>query len=62
MNVHEYNLKLSQLLFYAREMVAAIRSRIGLFVSRLSRMLRKKGKTAMLIGDVDIASLIIHVQ
>ncbi|XP_049368390.1 uncharacterized protein LOC125833286 [Solanum verrucosum] len=35
---------------------------MGLFVSGLSRLSIKEGKSAMLIGDMDIARLMIHVQ
>lgn len=62
MSVHEYNLKFTQLFHHAPEMVADMRSMMSLFVSRLSRMSRKKGNVAMLIRGMDIARLMIHVQ
>uniref|UniRef100_M1DWL7 Gag-pol protein n=1 Tax=Solanum tuberosum TaxID=4113 RepID=M1DWL7_SOLTU len=43
-------------------MVADMRSRMRLFVAGLSRLSSKEGKTTMLIGDMDIARLIIYVQ
>ncbi|KAH0661922.1 hypothetical protein KY284_026853 [Solanum tuberosum] len=43
-------------------MVADMRSRMSLFVDELSRLSRKEGKAAMLIGEMDIARLMIHVQ
>uniref|UniRef100_M1E0X7 Gag-pol polyprotein n=1 Tax=Solanum tuberosum TaxID=4113 RepID=M1E0X7_SOLTU len=49
-------------LYQLKDMVADIRSRTSLFVSGLSRLSRKEGKNAMLIGDIDIARLMIHVQ
>ncbi|KAH0672886.1 hypothetical protein KY284_023973 [Solanum tuberosum] len=54
--------KSTQLSRYAPEMVADMRSRMNLFISRLSRLSSKECKTAMLIGDMDIARLMIHVQ
>ncbi|KAH0650376.1 hypothetical protein KY284_030288 [Solanum tuberosum] len=62
MSVHKYIQKFAQLSRYAPEMVADIMSRISLFVAGLSRQSSKKGKAAMLIGDMDIARLMIHVQ
>ncbi|KAK4718103.1 hypothetical protein R3W88_016441 [Solanum pinnatisectum] len=43
-------------------MVADMRSRMSLFVARLSRLSNKEGKAAMPIWDMDIARLMIHVQ
>ncbi|KAH0669190.1 hypothetical protein KY285_023348 [Solanum tuberosum] len=43
-------------------MVADMRSRMNLFVAGLSRLSSKEGKAVMLIGDMDIAMLMIHVQ
>jgi len=62
MSEYQYNIKFTQLSHYAPEMVAYMRSRMSLFVSGLSRLLRKKGKVAMLIGYMDIARPMIHVQ
>jgi len=62
MSVHEYSLKLTQLSHYALEMVADMRSRMSLFVDGFSRLSSKEGKASMLIGDMDIARLMIHVQ
>ncbi|KAH0764840.1 hypothetical protein KY285_000711 [Solanum tuberosum] len=62
MSVHEYSLKFTQLSRYAPEMVADMRSRISLLIDGLSLMSSKEGKAAMLIGDMDIARLMIHVQ
>jgi len=62
MSVHEYNLKFTQLSCYAPEMVDDMRTRMSLFVSGLSHLSSKEGKAAMLIGDIDIARLMIHVQ
>ncbi|KAK4729806.1 hypothetical protein R3W88_022794 [Solanum pinnatisectum] len=61
MSIHEYCLKFTQLSCYAPEMVTDMRSMMSLFVAGLSRLSSKEGKAAMLIGDVDIASLMIHV-
>ncbi|XP_049391585.1 uncharacterized protein LOC125856025 [Solanum stenotomum] len=47
---------------YASEMVANMRSKMSLFVAGLSLLSSREGKTAMLIGDMDIARLMIHVQ
>ncbi|KAK4713885.1 hypothetical protein R3W88_019792 [Solanum pinnatisectum] len=62
MSVHEYSLKFTQLSHYAPEMVADMRSRMSLFVSGLSRLSSKEIKAAMLIGDMDIARVMIHMQ
>ncbi|KAH0682694.1 hypothetical protein KY285_022193 [Solanum tuberosum] len=62
MSVHEYSLKFTQLSRYALEMVADMRSRISLFVAGLSCQSSKEGKAVMLIGDMNIARLMIHVQ
>ncbi|XP_049378159.1 uncharacterized protein LOC125842927 [Solanum stenotomum] len=62
LNVHEYKLKFTQLSRYPTEMVADIRSRMSLYVDGLSRLSSKKGKAAMLIGDMDIARLIVYMQ
>ncbi|XP_049372700.1 uncharacterized protein LOC125837660 [Solanum verrucosum] len=43
-------------------MVTDMRSRMYIFVARLSHLSSKKGKAAMLIGDMDIARLMIHAQ
>uniref|UniRef100_M1DZZ4 Gag-pol polyprotein n=1 Tax=Solanum tuberosum TaxID=4113 RepID=M1DZZ4_SOLTU len=43
-------------------MVPDMNSRMSLFVSWLSRLSSKEGKTTMLIGDMDITRLMIHVQ
>lgn len=55
MSVQEYNLKVTRLSLYAPEMVIGMRSRIRLFVSKMSHLSSKQGKAAMLIGDIDIA-------
>ncbi|WMV33392.1 hypothetical protein MTR67_026777 [Solanum verrucosum] len=62
MSVHEYSPKFTQLSYYSLEMVAAIKSRMSLFVFGLCRLSSKEGKKAMLIGDMDIGRLMIHVQ
>jgi len=61
-SVYEYSTKLTQLSRYAPEMVANMRSRISLFVVGFSHMSSKEAKAAMLIGDMDIARIMIHVQ
>ncbi|KAH0679067.1 hypothetical protein KY284_020152 [Solanum tuberosum] len=43
-------------------MVADMRSRMSLFVDGLSHLSSREGRAAMLIGDMDIARLMIHVQ
>ncbi|KAH0733004.1 hypothetical protein KY289_004192 [Solanum tuberosum] len=62
MSVHKYSLKFTQLSRYAPDMVADMRSRMSLFVAGLSRLSSKESKAAMVIGDMDIARLMIHVQ
>lgn len=52
LSVHEYDLKFTHYPDIASEMVADNRSRISFFVVGLSRMSSKKGKAAMLIGDI----------
>ncbi|KAG5576964.1 hypothetical protein H5410_057098 [Solanum commersonii] len=61
LSVHEYSLK-SQLSCYASKIVADIRSRMNLFVARMSRLSSKEGKAVILIGDMDIAGLMTHVK
>ncbi|KAK4726403.1 hypothetical protein R3W88_031320 [Solanum pinnatisectum] len=39
-----------------------MRSRMSLFVARLSRLSSKEGKTSMLIGDMDMSRLLVYVQ
>lgn len=60
MSIHEYNLKFTQLSCYALETVADKRSRMNLFVAGLFRLSSKQDRTTMLIGDMDIARLMIH--
>ncbi|KAK4729518.1 hypothetical protein R3W88_022506 [Solanum pinnatisectum] len=62
MSVHEYSLKFTHLSHYALEMVVDMRSTMSLFVAGLSHLSSKEGKTTILIGDMDIARLMIHVQ
>ncbi|KAK4727145.1 hypothetical protein R3W88_032062 [Solanum pinnatisectum] len=62
MSVHEYSLKFTQLSQYAPEMVAVMRRRMSLFVAGLSSMSSNEGKVAMLIGDMDLARLMVYVQ
>jgi len=62
MSVHEYSLKFTQLSRYASEMVADMRSRMSLYVAGLSRKSSKESKAAMLIGDIDLARFMIHLQ
>ncbi|XP_049365710.1 uncharacterized protein LOC125830574 [Solanum verrucosum] len=62
LSVHEYSLKFAQLSCYALEMVVDMRSMISLFVAGLSRQSSKEGKAKMLIGDMNIARLMIHLQ
>ncbi|WMV08759.1 hypothetical protein MTR67_002144 [Solanum verrucosum] len=59
--VQEYNLKFTKLSRYAKETVANMTSTMSLFMSRLSHLSSKEGKAAMLIGDMDIARLMIYV-
>lgn len=62
LSVHEYSLKLTQLSRYAPEMVVDMKNMMILFVVGLSRLSSNESKTTTLIGDLDIARLIIHVQ
>ncbi|WMV55510.1 hypothetical protein MTR67_048895 [Solanum verrucosum] len=62
LSVHDYSLRFTQLSRYAPEMVADMRSRMSLFVAGLSHLSSKEGKTAMLIGDMDIARLMVYVH
>ncbi|WMV32871.1 hypothetical protein MTR67_026256 [Solanum verrucosum] len=62
MSVHEYSLRFTQLSRYALEMVADMRSIMSVFVAGLSHLSSKKGNATMLIGKMDIARLMIHVQ
>ncbi|XP_049352722.1 uncharacterized protein LOC125817213 [Solanum verrucosum] len=45
-----------------KRMVADMRSRMSLYVAGLSRQSSKEGKAAMLIGDIDLARFMIHLQ
>lgn len=60
MIVEEYTLKFTQLSRYAPEMVAEPRARMLKFVSRVSNLVLKECRTAILIKDIDLSSLIIH--
>ncbi|XP_049375608.1 uncharacterized protein LOC125840688 [Solanum verrucosum] len=62
LSLHEYSLKFTQLSRYDLEMVADMRSMMSLFVAGLSRLSSKKGKDAMLIGDMEIERLMVYVQ
>ncbi|XP_049394548.1 uncharacterized protein LOC125858793 [Solanum stenotomum] len=44
------------------KMVTDMRSRMSLFVVGMSLLSSKEGKAAMLIGDIDIARLMVYVQ
>ncbi|XP_049344101.1 uncharacterized protein LOC125808444 [Solanum verrucosum] len=44
------------------DMVADMRSRMSSYVAGLSRQSSKEGKAAMLIGDIDLARFMIHLQ
>ncbi|KAG5621284.1 hypothetical protein H5410_006502 [Solanum commersonii] len=43
-------------------MVVDLRSRMSLFVTRLSRLSSKEGRAVMLIGDMDISRLMVYVK
>lgn len=62
MNVYEYSLKFLELSHYALKIVVEMKSTINLSVVGSSHQPSKQGKAAMLIGDIDIARVIIHVQ
>lgn len=62
MSVNDYILKVTQLSRYAPKIVADLRSRMSLFTFGTSCLSRNEGKVTKLIGDVNIESLMIHVQ
>jgi len=62
LSVHKYGLMFIQLSRYASKKVLDMRSRISLFVTGLSRLSSKEGKVVILIGDMDIARLMVYVQ
>ena len=62
LSIHEYGLKFNQLFRYASNMVKDMRSRINLFVVGLGRASSREGRFSMMIGDMDISSLMIYVQ
>ena len=62
MSVYEYSMMFSQIPHYDQELVTVMRSKMCLFVIEFPHHLRKEGKEAMLVADMDIARLIIHVQ
>lgn len=62
MNVHEYSLEFTQLSRYAPKIVVDMRRRMSLLFTELSHWSSKEGKKVMLIGDIDLARLMIHVQ
>lgn len=62
LSVHKYSLKFTHLSRYAPEMVDDMRSTMNLFIYGLPHLSSKKGKAAMLLGDMDIARLMIYVQ
>lgn len=61
MSVTEYGLKFTQLSHHAPDLVADMRNRMSLFVSRISPHLVKEGRAAMFIGDMDIGRLMFHL-
>ncbi|KAG5570616.1 hypothetical protein H5410_060382 [Solanum commersonii] len=61
-SVQEYNFKFTELSRDASEMVADMRSRMSLFMFGRSHLSNKKGKAAMLLGEMDIIMLMIHRQ
>ncbi|KAF3684292.1 hypothetical protein FXO37_01413 [Capsicum annuum] len=62
MTVKEYSLKFTQLAKYAPHVVADNRAKMSKFVSRVNDSVVNEYRSAMLISDMDIASLIIHAQ
>ncbi|PHU00427.1 Polyubiquitin [Capsicum chinense] len=62
MTVKEYCLKFNQLSKYAPNLIADRRSIMSKFVTRISGLVVKKRRTAMLIEDMDIARMMIHTQ
>ena len=62
MSVHEYGLKFTLLSGYAPRIVKDMRRRTSLLVVGLGRASRKKGRAAMLIGDMNISRIMVYVQ
>ena len=62
MSLHEYAMKFTLISLYTPEMVKDKRSRMSLFLAGLGRASSKKGRAAILIGDMDISRLMLYVQ
>lgn len=63
MIVKKYCLKLNQFSKYSPDTMAEPRESMGKFVTRLSDYLVvKKVRTTILIGDMDLARLMIHAK
>ena len=61
LSVHEYGSKFTQLSLYAHEMVNDMSSRMSLFFVGLGRASSKEGRSAILIGDIDISRLMVYL-
>ncbi|KAF3662284.1 Zinc ion binding, putative isoform 1 [Capsicum annuum] len=62
MTVNEYCLKFNQLSMYAPDMMADLRASMSKFVTRVSGLVVKECRTAILIGDMDLTRLMMHAQ
>ena len=60
--VKEYCLKFNQLSKYAPDQIADSRSSMSKFMTGVFGLVFKECRTAMLIGDMDLARLMIHAQ
>lgn len=60
--MHEYGLKFIQLSLYAPKIVKYLRSKMSLFVVGLGPLPSKEDRATMLIGGMDISSLMVYVK
>ena len=60
--VHEYRVNFIPLPRYDPEMIKDTRSRMSLFVAGLGGASSKKGRVAMVIGDMHISRFMVYVQ
>lgn len=62
MTVQEYGLKFTKLSMYSPHMVADSRAQMNKYLYRLSDLVKTERINAILLGDMNITSLMTHAQ